>query len=238
MNAPTRPLVAWSFSALSMFENCRRKYWAVKVAKKVSDANQYNISGDNEHQSIQHHLQKGMALPPSLQPLQPLFDQVRAAPGEQFVEYSMCLKQDFTPTKGNNFAEAWVRAAADYVKVDGAKATYLDWKSGKPRSGEEVESQIELTSLLLFRHFPAVQQVNGGLVYYRHGKVTPHIVRRSDEPLLWNGFISRVKAMEQAKLEDNYPANPNPLCGWCPYLECAHNKVEERLARERAKAGG
>lgn len=235
---PPQPKVKifWSFSALGMFENCPRKYWAVKIAKKVSDVNKFNVDGDSDHQMIQHYLQKGLALPPHLQSLVPLFDRVRAAPGEAYVEYAMCLKQDLTVTRFKDFNDGWVRGAGDYVKVNGTLATYLDWKSGKPRSGEEVEDQIDLTALLLFQHFPQVQRVNGGLVYYNHGKVVPHVANRCDAPLLWNKFFVRVKAMEQAKLEDNYPATPNGLCGWCPYKECPHNKMDERLAREAAKA--
>ncbi len=230
---PQRPIIAWSYSALTSFENCPRKYWATKIGKVVSDINQYNMAGDGDHTAIQHYLQKGLALPPAIQPLVPIFDKLRAAPGEQYVEYSMCLKQDMTPTKGTNWNEAWVRGAGDYVKVNGSCAVYMDWKSGKPRT--EVEDQISLTALLLFQHFPHVQQVNGALYYYNHNKMAPHIVHRHEAPLLWNGFISRVRDMEKAKLEDNWPATPNPLCGWCPYKACPYNTQDERLRREAAR---
>jgi hypothetical protein len=226
----TRPIIAWSYSALTMFENCPRKFWAVKIEKCVNDANAYNMRGDEDHQALQHALQKGLRLPPHLQTLSPLIDKLRAAPGEQFVEYQMCLKQDLTPTRFKDWDNAWVRGAGDYVKVNGATATYIDWKSGKPRT--EVEDQIELTALLLFQHFPAVTRVNGALYYYNHGKMPPHVVERSDASRLWNGFYARVREMEQAKQSDSWPTNPNPLCAWCPYSACPHNKTEHRLAAE------
>lgn len=229
----TRPIIAWSFSALSTFENCPRKYWAVKVAKLVSDINSDNLEGDADHQAFQHHFSKGLPLPSKLAGLQPLADKLRAAPGEKYIEYAMCLKQDFKPTHFKNWDEAWVRGAGDFIIVNGDKAKYFDWKKGKFR---ESDDQIELTALLLFSHFPAVQQVSGGLVFYNAGRVHPHIVNRSDAPRLWNGYISRVRDMEQAKLNDAWPVNPNPLCGWCPYKACPHNTVEERLRREAAKA--
>lgn len=232
---PPRPIIAWSYSALTSYENCPRKYWATKIAKVVSDVNQYNMAGDTDHTAIQHHLQKGLSLPPLLAGLQPLMDKIRAAPGEQYVEYPMCLKQDLGVTHFKDWDNAWVRGAGDFIKVNGQHATYLDWKSGKVRT--EVDDQIELTSLLLFAHFPAVQKVSGGLVYYNHGKISPHVVHRGDAPRLWNGFISRVKLMEQSKIEDNWPVQPNPLCGWCPYKACPHNTMDERLAREALKNG-
>lgn len=230
-----RPTIAWSYSAITSFENCPRKYWATKIGKVISDVNKANYDGDVDHKSIEHYMKTAMPLAPHLRTLQAMFDKIRAAPGEQFVEYSMTLNQEMVPCKWNDWDQAWVRGAGDYIKINGPVATYFDWKSGKPRT--DVEDQIDLTSLLLFRHFPQVQLVRGGMVYYNHGKLTPHSVMRQDESKLWNGFISRVKDLEQAKLEDNWPVNPNPLCGWCPYHACPHNTELARLERE-AKAKG
>jgi hypothetical protein len=233
VSAPTnKPIQPWSYSALNTFENCPRKFWATKIAKIVSDVNNANYVGDVEHQAIQHYLQKGLMLPPEVVSFKPLLDKIKAAPGQQYVEYAMCLKQDMTPTRFKDWNEGWVRGATDYLKVNGAKAYYFDWKSGKYRVSED---QIELMALMIFRHFPEVQQVNAGLVFYKAGRVHPHIVYKTDEPTLWNGFISRVRDLEQAKLTDNWPATPNPLCGWCPYKACPHNTTDERLAREAAK---
>jgi len=223
--------IYWSYSALSTFENCPRKYWATKVAKVVSDINTYNLTGDDEHKALEFHMSKGLALPPTLHHLQPLLTKIKEAPGEQYVEYAMCLKKDLTPTRFKDFNEGWVRGAGDYVKVNGTTAVYFDWKSGKPRGQEDVADQTDLVALLLFRHFPQLQKVNSGMVYYRHGKIVPNVTNKSDEPRLWNGYMARVRAMEDAKRDDNYPATPNPLCGWCPYKACPHNTQDARLAK-------
>lgn len=233
MNAPVAKRVEmfWSFSALTMFENCPRKYWAVKIKKAVSDIAAHNIGGDEEHQSIEHFFKKGLGLPQHMKPLEPVFQRLIAAPGEQYIEYPMCLTEQLQPTKFKDWDYGWVRGAADYVKINGPLATYLDWKSGKPRN--EIEDQINLTALMLFRHFPAVQQVNGGLFYYNYNKIKPHVVHRADESLLWNGFYTRYGAMLRAKREDDFPATPNPLCAWCPYKACPNNTMDARLAREQ-----
>lgn len=232
-----RPVIAWSFSALQMFEQCPRKYWAVKVGKKVNDENQYNVQGDDEHQSIQHYAGKGIPLPATLVGLAPLIDIANAKPGERYVEQKLCLTADFKPCKWNDWDNVWVRGAGDYVKVHGEKAFYLDWKSGKKKPGEETEDQAELTSALIMAHFPQVNHVASGIVFYRHNHMNPHAVSRADLPRVWNGFVTRVKAMEQAKLQDAWPTNPTPLCGWCPYLECPFNRMKERLAHEQANPG-
>ena len=229
----TRPVIAWSYSALNAFENCPRKYWATKVAKKVSDVNQYNMQGNDDHEAIEHFHKKGLPLPARLSAQLPLHQKLASTPGEKFIEYSMALRADFVPTRWNDWDNVWVRGAGDWININGTLATYFDWKSGKVR--KDIEDQVELTSLLLFAHFPQVETVQGGMFYFNHGKIAPHVVHRRDAPRLWNGFISRVREMEQAKLDDNWPATPNPLCGWCPYKACPHNTMDARLAREAAE---
>lgn len=228
-----RPIIAWSYSALTSFENCPRKYWATKISKVVSDLNQYNVQGNDDHEAIELFHKKGLPLPARLAPLLPMMQKLRESPGEKFVEYSMTLRQDFTPTHWKDWEGAWVRGAGDWVNVNGSMATYFDWKSGKPRN--DIEDQVDLTSLLIFAHFPQVERVQGGMFYFNHGKLKPHAVDRADAPRLWNGFINRVRDLEAAKRDDNWPATPNPLCGWCPYKACPHNTMDARLAREAAK---
>lgn len=215
-----RPIVAWSYSALSMFENCPRKYWAVKVKKLVNDANQYNMAGDDDHKSFDEYLRKGFALPQTLNGMRPMLDKVRDAPGELHSEKQLCLDMNFQPCGYRDWNKAWVRGAGDVIKVDGETIRYFDWKRGKFRPNDD---QIELTSLLLFQHFPQVQRVVGGLVFYREGKLHPHVVKREDAPLLWNGWLARVKELENAIKLDIFFAQQNPLCGWCPYGACQYN---------------
>jgi len=232
-----RPVIAWSFSALQMFEQCPRKFWAVKIGKKVNDENQYNIQGDDEHQSIQHYASKGIPLPASVSALAPLIDKLNAAPGEKYIEHKLCVNEQLLPCRWNDWDTVWVRSAGDYIKVNGAHAWYFDWKSGKKKSADDTEDQAELTSALLMAHFPAVTKVTSGMVFYRHNHMNPHVLHREDLGRVWNGYFTRVEVLKQAKLTDNWPTNPTPLCGWCPYMECPFNKTTERLAFERANPG-
>ena len=230
-----RPLFAWSYSAMSMYENCPRKYWAVKI-QKVDDSNQYNRQVDGEHQSIERFFKLGMPLHPSLENLQPVFEKIRAAPGEVYTEYKLCVDQQLVPCGYKDWNKAWIRGAGDLVKINGANGVYFDWKSGKVR--DEIEDQADLTGLLLFSHFPQLQQLMVGVYYYRHNEIIPHRVLRSDAPRLWNNFLVRAKEIENSYKNDDWPARPNPLCAWCPYKACPFNKTDERLQKEAAKALG
>lgn len=228
-----KPLFAWSYSGLSMYENCPRKYWAVKI-QKVDDSNQYNRQGDAEHQSIEKFFKLNFPLHESLDPVRPVFEKIKAAPGEIYTEHKLCVDQQLIPCGYKDWNKAWIRGAGDLVKINGTKGAYFDWKSGKVRT--EIADQADLTSLLLFAHFPALEEVTVGVFYYRFNHIEPHRVVRAEAPKLWNSFFARVKELEDSYKTDNWPATPNPLCGWCPYKACPFNRVEERLQKEAAKA--
>ena len=232
-----RPIVSWSYSALSMSEQCLRKYWAIKIGKVVNDENQYNVQGDDEHQSLQHYASKGIALPARLAAVAPIIDKLNALPGEKYVEQKLCLTQQFVPCKWNDWDNVWVRGAGDYVKVNGTKAYYFDWKSGKKKSVDDTEDQVDLTSALIMAHHPQVETVVSGILFYRHNALNPHVTHRADLTRIWNSYIARVRVLEQAKLTDSWPTNPTPLCGWCPYKACPFNRMDERLAFEAANPG-
>ena len=232
-NAPVsgRPIVAWSYSSITMFEQCARKYWAVKV-QKIDDTTNANFRGDQEHQSIEGYMKSGRGLSDLLLPAQPLFDRLRAAPGEAYIEYKMALKQDLTVTHGRDWNGVWVRGAGDYVKINGPLAVYADWKSGKAKDKESIVDQTELTSAMLFRHFPAVQEVRSAVYFYRYNAMPTNTVYRTEEPRIWNSWTSRVRALEHAIQTDTWPTNPSPLCGWCPNKACPFNRWDERVATE------
>lgn len=229
----SRP-VAWSYSALIMYENCPRKYWAVKI-KKIDDSNKNSRQGDAEHKGIEMHLKHGDPLPVGIGALTPMLQAIKASPGELYVEHKLCLNEQFVPCKWNDWDKVWLRTAADVIKVNGASAAYFDWKSGKAKSDDDMADQTDITALAIFRHFPDVQVVKGAAVFYRHDRLARNTVYRADEGRLWNSWLERLKPLKESYANDNWPVNPNPLCGWCPYLACPHNKTTERLAREAAK---
>ena len=215
-------LVNWSFSVLEMFENCEYKYWAVKVGKIVSDDNQYNIDGDDEHKTFANYLTKRTPLPPRCQIYQPILDKVLSSPGQLYVEYNMTLDYNYVPCKGTDWDRAWVRGAADVLIVDGGLATYIDWKTGKFRPKE---AQLKLTAPLVFRHFPAVQEFRGVLFFHREQRMTdPLVIARSEENDMWNQFLPTVNAIAKARSTGEYRKKPNPLCAYCPVKSCEHWK--------------
>lgn len=216
----SRPIIAWSFSALGEFVNCPYKYWAVKVGKIVSDVNVYNKAGDDYHQQFEQYLTRGTKLEDSLQRFAPMLDKFRRAPGQLLVEQQFCLDQNYQPCGYKDWNNAWVRGAADVMVLNGTVASVVDWKFGKVKKDPE---QLSLLSALVFHHYPQVQQVRGAYVYANHDKVVPFDFARSQLTDIWNHFLPDVNKLVVAKTKDEWPKTPNPLCGWCPVKTCQYN---------------
>lgn len=218
---PQRPVIAWSFSTLDAYENCPRKVWATKVEKLVSDVNQFNAEGDDHHKTFEYYLKNRADLPPNLQHFRPMLDRVKATPGELYTEFKMTLDTDYNPCGWSEWERAWVRGMSDVLIVNNDKAKYIDWKFGKVKDDER---QPMLTAALVFQHFPQVQQVDSALVFAKHQKIVPYRHTRAQVPELWAKFLPTVQKLTQSKINNEWPARPNPLCAYCPYLACPHNK--------------
>ena len=216
-----KPIIAWSFSAVDMFENCPRKFWAVRIGKVVGDANQYNAAGQEDHKAFEAYLKGGVPLPNQYIQHQPLLDRFKQLPGERYVEYRMALDQNMVPCSPTAWNSAWVRANTDLTIVNGSEALTVDWKSGSARYPKEM--QMEIAALLLFAHFPNVQRVKALFVYHNENAVKDYAYERAVMPQLWQPLLTVVKKMEHAVTSEQWPATPNKLCSYCPYAACPHN---------------
>src|SRR5690348_17760040 len=78
-----RPVLAWSYSAITAYENCPYKFWATKVGKICSDVNQKNKDGADDHEAFEHYVGRGRRLPEHLVKYQPVLDKLKAAPGDK-----------------------------------------------------------------------------------------------------------------------------------------------------------
>lgn len=219
----TRP-VAWSFSALSDFKNCPFKYWSVKIGKTVSDANQWNMEGDDYHRAFEQYIARSVKLPDQIAHYQPVLDKIKRSPGQVMAEQQYCLDQNFNPCGYKDWDNAWVRGAADVTVLNGTVASVVDWKFGKPKKDPE---QMKLLSALVFHHHPHIQTIKTAYVFVKHNKVEPFDFVRAQLPDLWNAFLPDVNKLVQAKVRDEWPKTPNPLCGWCPVASCQHNTNEK-----------
>lgn len=214
MSTPKAP--SWSFSSLTSFETCAKRYYHIKVAKDVLDVpGDAATWGQQVHKHLEDRALTGTVLPQSLAHLEAVISPVLSAPGEPLVEHQMAVTRDLKPT-GWFAKDAWCRGIVDLgvVTPSGRSALLLDWKTGKRKPEND---QLMLFAGLSFAHRPELMKVQTAFVWLKDGKVDKKQFVRDDVPAIWQHFMPRVLRLERAYTEANFPPSPSGLCRkYCP----------------------
>lgn len=219
----TRP-VQWSYSGLSAYETCAKQYYEMKVLKAwPREETEQTLYGTQLHEQAELFVRDGRPLDPSFAMMQPMLDALVAMPGRKFPELEMALRSDLTPCafKDPNY---WVRGIADLVIVDDDNMTarVYDYKSGSNKYPKT--DQLTLMALLIFKLFPHVKSVSGGLLFVLKNTVTKHRVAREQETELWGRYRERIARLEQAHATGVWNPTQSGLCRrYCGVLNCPFN---------------
>lgn len=218
--------VAWSFSALELFETCPRQYYEVKIRKSVKQENYAASEGAKKHGEIEHYLKTNT--PPTYPDIKAsirVIDHFKNMPGEIYTEYKMALDTQLQPVNYFDWGNVWLRAVTDLLVVQGDTAIQVDWKFGKPRDGDD---QLKLCSAAVFAHFPEVKQVKGLYVYFANKMSSPtYVYNRADVEQTWADFGRRYSSLLKAanSLDVNvWVPKPSGLCRkYCGVVTCEFN---------------
>lgn len=219
----TRKFVA-SFSAIKDYETCPFKYYNERVTRKYEQPkNEAAIWGDEVHKKIEHCINTGDALPPTMEKYQTIVDIVANSPGDIYPELKLAVTKDFTPCDFFS-PDAWLRGICDLFVVNGHRAGALDWKTGKKK---KETSQLDIMACLGMAQFPEVEYVISSFVWLQEPsptRVNPKIVAREDTEELHADFRRRIGNIEYSMAQNCWPMQQSGLCrNWCPVRECPHN---------------
>lgn len=213
-----------SYSGIKSFEGCPRKYHDTKVVKlyprEETDATLY---GTTLHEQAELYIKDGRPLDDSFRFIQPTLDSLVAMPGRKFTELEMAVKEslEVCDFKAPDY---WCRGIADLVIVDddNLSARVFDYKTGGNKYPDT--DQLMLMSLLIFKHFPHVRRVSGGLLFVLKGTVSKYKVQREQEHDLWWRWRERVAKLDAAHHHDRWPEKSSGLCRqYCEVTACHHN---------------
>ena len=212
---------AWSYSGIKDFEQCARRYHEVKVLKNYpreeTEAQGY---GTNLHAQAEGFIKDGTPLTPEFSFMQPVMDSIARMEGRKLCEHEMGVRVDLTPCKFDA-PDAWARGIADLIVLspDETKARCFDYKSGGNKYPDT--DQLLLMSLMIFKHFPTVQSVSGGLLFVLKGTVAKHRVERDQAANLWWRWRERVSRLEAAHANGVWNPKKSGLCRkYCPVKTC------------------
>jgi len=207
-------VLPWSYSSLTAFETCPRRYYLTKVEKVIKEPQtEATIHGNEVHKALEMHLNGERPLPDKYNALRPLADRLRSQPGKRLVEYKFGLTEGYRPTQF--FAkDVWFRGVIDVGVVGTKTGALLDWKTGKPKTDGD---QLKLFAAAGFAAFPYLERIKTGYVWLAHNKLDTQEFTRDDVPTIWQEFTPRVIRLVNALEKDKFLPKPSGLCkAWCP----------------------
>lgn len=213
---------AWSFSALSTYRQCAKKYFHLRVAKDVKDDDsQFAGEGKLIHDALKKRVIGDVALPIELRHLEKMAAKLANARGEKRGELQLAINADFEPVDW--FAkDAWCRAIIDLLilpKPD--TALIIDYKTGKRK--DEFE-QLKLCAAVLSAFMPEIEHFKLVYLWTKSRQMTPPLVMEKHHMQgVWSDVMPQLDEIAAAMRTTSFPATQSPLCGWCPVKQCPHH---------------
>lgn len=207
-------VLPWSYSSLTAFETCPRRFYLTRISKQVAEPQtEATLWGNKVHKALEEAVDGTKGLPEDMARYQPIVDRIRSAPGKRHVESKFALTTSFRPT--TFFAkDAWVRGVIDLAIVGEKTAVVADYKTGKVKTDGD---QLRLFAGAAFAVYPWVQKVKTSYIWLAHDKTTTAEFTQDDVPVIWEEFSARVQRMQQAQESDKWVPRPSGLCkAWCP----------------------
>jgi hypothetical protein len=212
---------SWTYTKIKNYETCAKRYFHYDLQKDIREPETEQLRAGNElHAVFEARVKKGEELPLGYTQYEKLLASIVNAPGKTYGEQKLAITKDFTPVaffgKG-----AWLRVIIDCAKVDGERALVFDWKSGRP---SDDLTQLQINAAVIFHHLPAVQRVRAAFVFVNHDKIEKAEFLREDLPEIWSEILPRVRAVEKARQEMNFPPKPSGLCKrYCAVTHCPYH---------------
>lgn len=220
---PTRNKVAWSYSRLTSFETCPKKFWHLSVKKDVfepeSEAMRY---GKKVHKALELRVGKGKPLPLDLRYLEGYAKQLADAVGEKLTEQQLAIDENFEPCSWFS-KQTWCRAILDLSIVSPPHAVVLDYKTGKI---SDDFTQLRLAGVMLLLHMPEIQTVDLGYLWTKDKQLTKaeQKLHRDDIKSVIADLMPRIKKYQRAHENNEFPPRPSGLCKrYCPVTKCPHH---------------
>ena len=111
----------WSYSSISLFQQCPRKYYRLRVLKDIVEPPQAHLDyGTEVHKAAENYVCKGVDIPEKYAFIKPHLDALKVLPGDKHCEYEMGLTKDFKPCKFKA-PDVWFRGIADLLVINGLK---------------------------------------------------------------------------------------------------------------------
>ena len=213
----------WSYSSLDLFNQCPHKYYRLKVKKDIKEPiSDHLVYGLDVHKAAENFIGKGTPIPEKYKFIEPALLKLKAYEGEKLCEYRMGLTKNLEPCKFFDKG-VWWRGVADLIILNGDSAKIVDYKTGKSSKHADTK-QLEILSLAVFKHFPQVKRVKGGLLFVVANDFVKGDFDAGQTDVYWQRWLTNTAQLEKAFEVNVWNPRPNFTCkNWCPVKDCTHN---------------
>lgn len=217
-------MTAWSYSSISTFKQCPKKFYHLKVVQDVKDdpgdAATYGVEA---HTAAEVFVRDGVEMPAKFKFMEPTVTSFNNIPGAKHCELKLGIKKDGETYSPCDFfaPDAWWRGIADLIILRGTLAYVVDYKTGKSAKYADTK-QLDLLAAATFLHFPQVQRTKSALAFVVSNEFVKKDHKREEIRTYLECFSPELERLEAAHENDVWNANPSGLCGWCPVTHCEH----------------
>jgi len=215
----------WSFSKIKSFEQCPKKFYHLKVSKDYKEPEtEAMYYGTAFHLAAEEYIRDGTPLPNKFMYGKPVLDSLAAKKGDKLCELKMGLTENLEPC-GFFADDVWWRGIADLVILneEDKVAWAIDYKTSKNTRYAD-RGQLELMAMALFKHFPNIETVRGGLVFVVCDELVKEEYEHTVASSLWSKWLTDYSRMEKAYENNVWNANQSGLCRrHCIVTECVYN---------------
>jgi hypothetical protein len=216
-------MAAWSYSSLSLFQQCPKKYYHLRVAKDFKEPETKHLTyGKLVHEAAEFYIKNDVPLPAQYKFMEEPLEKLKAIGGEHLCEYRMGLTQDLNPCDFFS-KDVWWRGVADLVILKDDKAFLVDYKTGSSSKYADTK-QLEILSLALFAHFPKIKRIKAGLLFVVANDFVKVEYDTSAQQVHWVKWMEDTAQLAAAYQNDVWNARPNFSCKqYCAVTSCPHN---------------
>ena len=212
-----------TFTMLSSFLNCEHAMYRRYIKRDLGPYVQSKEAkwGDDIHVAMQRRIGSKTPLPDTMRQWECF-----AVPFDgkiPLVEQQLAITRQGKAT-GYWDKDAWFRGKADCVIVEGERAYFLDWKSGK--SNYEDPFELETGALLLRAKRPQIKTVVGSYAWLKENRIGT-LYDLSDFDGTWNR-IKELMGQIEAKKPEEFVKHKSGLCGWCSVKDCENHYVARK----------
>lgn len=214
--------IALSYSRLSTYENCPKKFKLQYLDKAFPDDsdNPNFVRGNRVHEQLEHYVMwlnagKSFDKPPLCNEAKnviPIIDKVHDQYTSVLPEQQLCIDKNWNKI-GWFDKQAYYRAILDVIAFMDTQALILDYKTGKVREYNQYGGQLHLNAAMLFAVEPTIQHITVAYLFVDHKQTIKVDFTRDQFDEFQNYFIDRHDTVNS---ETDWEPKINKYCKWCP----------------------